>query len=555
MCGINGFNFRDAERIGDMNHRLSHRGPDGSSVYVSDAVSLGHTRLSIIDLSALGNQPMDYTKDGKTVKIVFNGEIYNYIEVREKLKALGYDFHTESDTEVILVAYLEWGELCVNELNGMWAFCIFDAQKNTLFCSRDRLGVKPFYYYSEKGKFIFSSELKSVVAHETLKINTLSNINPEAVQFFFSQGFIPSPLTIYSTVFKLKASHNLVFDLGKQAIIKLYPYFSPIGCQYSSNKQALIEEGTALLSDAVKLRMRSDVPVGAFLSGGLDSSTVVGVMKDFTELSKLHTFSIGFEEKKYDETPYINLVKDKFKTEHHHHYYPEADFSNLWERYSNVFDEPFGDYSSFPSHRVSQLTRQYVTVALSGDGGDEIFGGYPLYNNGFMIDKLRNLPVFARKALLNIVKNTPRLPISSKLIDALNISLVEKNQFHATLHASERFNSEVYNQWTVDKLKECLSLCQNDMSEALRLFDLYFNTLPDKYLTKVDRTSMANSLEVRSPFLDYRFVAYAQKIPPTLKVNWQQNKILMREIIKDIIPQQILQRGKMGFTCHLSTKQ
>lgn len=553
MCGINGFNFKNEGLIQAMNSGLAHRGPDGQSFYVDEDVSLGHTRLSIIDLSDAGTQPMEYTKDGHKICIVFNGEIYNYIELKSILVQKGYQFTSHSDTEVILAAYFEWGQDCINRFNGMWSFCLYDFKKQIFFCSRDRLGVKPFYYYCDNKNFIFSSELKSIVKHDYLKITDPANLNNNAVEFFFSLGYIPAPFTIYKNVSKLKAGHNLIFDLKTSSITKISSYYNAPVKSDNTNKKELLEEGKYLLTNSVGIRMRSDVPVGAFLSGGLDSSAVVGEMRQFCDINNLHTFSIGFAEKKYDESEYINIVKDHFGTQHHHHIYNENDFNLMWSKYADIFDEPFGDYSGFPSYKVCKMAREHVIVALSGDGGDEIFGGYPIYNAGFILDKVKMLPRPVIKLLYkasSFVRNVnPKL---FKVNELVKMALQDRKNFHINMFSDSRYKPDIYNEWTSDKMAEALYLAKNDLSEALRIYDLLNNTLADNYLVKVDRSSMANSIEVRSPFLDYRFIAYAQKIPASMKVNMRNNKILMRELIRNVVPEHIVNRNKMGFTPPIS---
>ncbi len=549
MCGISGFNFKSEELIKAMNSSLDHRGPDGKSFYLQENLSLGHNRLSIIDLSAAGSQPMFYKVREKEVCIIYNGEIYNYIELKSKLLNKGYAFSNHTDTEVIMAAYFEWGEDCVKEFNGMWSFCLYDIAEEKLFCSRDRLGVKPFYYYYHGNQFIFSSELKAILKHEKLNLSQPENINKQAVEFFFSIGYIPAPHTIYNHVSKLTAGTNLVFNLRTSTITSIYPYYQIAVKKNSKNKSALIEEGKSILRDAVKLRMRSDVPVGAFLSGGLDSSTVVGEMRHFTKLENLHTFSIGFDNKLFDESKYINLVKDYFKTKHHHHIYSETDFSAGWKNFSEVFDEPFGDYSSFPTYSVCKLAHDHVRVVLSGDGGDEIFGGYPLYNIGHILDKSQMIPNGVRKLLYKATSGMKKFDKRiSNVNETLRLSLLDKKEFHSQVFSNDRYKPEVYREWSIEKLGNALEVSENNLSEALRVYDLLQNTLPDNYLVKVDRASMANSIEVRSPFMDYRFIEYAQKIPANLKVGFKKNKILMREMIKDVVPAQIIHRNKMGFT-------
>jgi len=580
MCGINGFNWKDEILISRMNSIIKHRGPDDSGSYSDKNMTLGHVRLSIVDLSKAGHNPVFYSKKNgacsdqhnknllkeSNIGITFNGEIYNYLDLKKELKQKGYVFTTKTDTEVILASYIEWGTTCVNKFNGMWAFCIYNKKENILFCSRDRLGVKPFYYYHKDKEFVFSSELKGILAAK--KLNTKENISKEAVELYFSLGFIPSPLTIYSNCFKLEAGHNLIFDLTSKKLKTLQYYELP---KYSpeNNKKKLIQEGRRILYDATKLRMIADVPVGAFLSGGLDSSAVVGAMSKNTSLKNLHTFSIGFEGK-YDESKYINLVKDYFKTKHHHYYFKEKDFEELIEQYSEIYDEPFADYSGFPTYKVSELAKKNVTVCLSGDGGDEIFGGYNSHKMGAQMELLLKSPKFIRTMISKIPakKNLNKLASLFLLKEAAKLSLKDKNQFYSEALKEDKPYSKAFKKWTETKLKHSLNKGNNNLAESLRIYDLLFNTLSDNFLVKVDRASMQKALEVRSPFLDYRFIEFSQKIPTKWKTNTTQTKILMREIIKGIVPEEILTRGKQGFEppidkwilnkkhlFHLNTKQ
>lgn len=550
MCGINGFNFNDSSLIIKMNSLLKHRGPDGSSYFNNDSISLGHARLSIIDLSEVATQPMTFEFNGYTYVIVFNGEIYNYIEIRQQLIATGkYTFKSLSDTEVILAAFIEWGEKCVDIFNGMWAFVIYDLLNEKLFLSRDRLGVKPLYYYSKNEKFIFSSEIKGILCHKKLGLQNHSSISKESIDLYFSLGYIPAPFTIYSDINKLEAGTNMNVSLINGKILNKYKYYEyPISEKIGSKKD-LIEEGKYLLKDSTRLRMRSDVPVGAFLSGGLDSTSIVGEMANFTSLNNLHTFSIGFDDKTLDETAFINIASNYFQTNHHHHIFNETDFLESLLKYSEFFDEPFGDYSALAGFKVSQIARKYSTVVLSGDGGDEIFGGYPIYNAGFIYDKISLLPEKIRKIIsnsLNIVAHdNSQIYKIKQLID---LTLSNKSEFYSNLYNNHRYKPNIYKEWTIENLNRSLSYANNSMADGLRIYDLLFNTLSNNYLVKVDRTSMANSIEVRSPFLDYRFINFSQKVPTSLKVNFKDSKILMREIIRDIVPNEILNRNKMGFT-------
>ncbi|AXI24933.1 asparagine synthase (glutamine-hydrolyzing) [Methanofervidicoccus sp. A16] len=561
MCGINGIvRLRDKvskEEIEKMNRAIEHRGPDDRGAYIDNkgSIGLGHVRLSILDLSERGHQPMGYDVesgriiyrdeelDNTDLIIVYNGEIYNYLELREK-----YNLKTETgaDTEVILKLYNMLGTECVKEFNGMWAFAIYDRGKNIVFFSRDRLGVKPLYYYWDGEEFIFSSELKGILAVK--EINKRENINKESVQLYFALGFIPSPYSIYKNIYKLEPRQNLILHLDNFKIEKYYywelPEYNPI-----YDKKKLIEEGRWLLKDAVRIRMRSDVPVGAFLSGGLDSSTVVAVMREFTDLSKLHTFSIGFEGE-CDETPYIEEVVKTFKTNHHHYYFKEEDFLELIDKYSWVYDEPFGDYSGFPTYKVSELAKEYVTVVLSGDGGDEVFGGYLIHLSGYRIDFIKKLPQILRiiGSKIPAKRNLNSYANLYLLKEAFKLSLEDPENFYSKFLENVAIRPEIYKKWTSEKLKYCLKKGNNKLGEALRIFDLLYNSLADNFLVKVDRASMAHALEVRSPFLDYRFAEFSQRIPTEWKVDLFRTKKLMREIIKDILPKKIVKRGKQGFT-------
>jgi len=563
MCGIAGFNWEDKGLVKRMTSVLAHRGPDDSGFFVDNGVSLGQRRLSILDLSEKGKQPMFYSKkvgscndvfnkrflSSARVGVVFNGEIYNFKEIRKELRDKGYSFSTETDTEVILASYLEWGFDCVNRFNGMWAFCIWDKEKNIFFLSRDRLGQKPLYYFVKEGKFVFGSELKALVEHKDLDINCEKNVSKDAVKLYFALGFIPAPFSIYNNVFKLEARQSLVFDLKLKKVVKKWFYYEIPDFKPVYNKKKLIAEGRKLLFDATRLRLISDVPVGAFLSGGLDSSSVVGAMSRFVDLENLHTFSIGFEGK-YDETKYINIVKDHFKTRHHHYYFVEKDFEDLINQFSWIYDEPFGDYSGFPTFKVSEIAKKNVTVSLSGDGGDEIFGGYDLHLIGTRLDFIKKLPRIFRLVLakLPVKKNLNKTFSLFLLKKAFELSLNSNKEFYSKSLEKDNFKPEIFKKWSEEKLDFALRKGFNKLGEGFRLYDLLFNTLGDNFLVKVDRASMANSLEVRSPFLDYRFIEFSQKIPTKWKVDLFKTKKLMREIIKGIVPEEIVHRGKQGFT-------
>lgn len=533
MCGINGFNFIDGKKLKEMNRSLKHRGPDAEGFFEDkkDKVSLGHRRLSIIDLSKLGNQPMNYSHKNKKATIIFNGEIYNFKEIKKDLLKKGYNFKSNSDTEVILASYLEWGTNCVKKFNGMWAFCIYDFQKKILFLSRDRVGKKPIYYFYDGKNFIFSSEIKGILKH---KINKY--IDKNAVDLYFSLGFIPSPYSIYKNVFKIEQRQSIIFYLKTRKLEKEYYYEWP---SYSpKNKQKeLKKEFFALMNDSTKKRMVSDVPLGAFLSGGLDSSTIVNFAKKFN--SNMNTYSIGFEGN-YDETPNIKILVDKFKTSHHHKYYSEKDFHKDLKDIFYYYDEPFSDPSMFPTKFLSEFAREKLTVSLSGDGGDENFGGYPRYKMARQLEFLRKIPKFLRKIIL-------KFPVAYKLKEGLKLSLFPKNEFYSEARG-DFYKPFISKKLLKEKMKECLKKTNGNLVEAVRRMDIEFYTLPDNFLTKVDRASMAHSLEVRCPFLDYRILEYSMKIPSKDKTSLSKDKKIFRDIIKEFIPKKIIKQKKRGFT-------
>lgn len=542
-----------------MNEAIAHRGPDGSGVYIGDGVALGHRRLAIIDTSEAGVQPMRYSKktgalrtsgpdglsDAAETIISFNGEIYNYLELRTELEELGYVFTTETDTEVILAAYAAWGKDCVQRFNGMWAFCIYDKAGKELFLSRDRLGVKPLYYYQTDTEFLFSSEIKGLLASSGV-FNRAQNINREAVELYFSLGYIPAPHTIYKHVYQLQPAHNMVVDIAtgesEQNQYWELPDHDPI-----YDKQLLLSSGKELLDSATSLRMRADVPVGAFLSGGLDSTSVVAAMQHHTSLDKLHTFSIGFEGT-YDESDYIEIARTAFGTIHHHQYFTKSDFKEQLHAFAEIFDEPMSDHSGFPTQMVSGMAREHVKVALSGDGGDEVFGGYASHILGARIDLLRRLPGSIRRllALLPVGKKGGKLSLRSFVL-ACRLTLNAPEHFVAEAMFGDTLRTDIAKKWLREAFSVSYVKSGGSFAEALRIFDVLFNTLPHKYLTKLDRASMHHSLEVRSPFLDYRFYEYAQTIPTSWKVNILKAKLLLGELVKGDVPDAIISRKKQGF--------
>ena len=547
MCGIVGIINGNVNCVNKMLFTLSHRGPDGLNVYIKDNVALGHARLSIIDLNSRSSQPFFFeAMNGKKYTIVFNGEIYNYIEIKDKLESIGYKFKTKSDTEVLVAAYSFWGENAISHFNGMWSFAIYDETEGTLFLSRDRFGEKPLYYALIDGVLVFSSELKGLYFY--FKENKISlSLDKEAIELYFSLGYIPAPFTIYLGIKKLPAAHNLRFNIH-DGTLKTDRYYLVSKEITSKSEKQLFEEFNYLFTDSVKKRLRSDVNVGAFLSGGIDSTSVIKFMQYNIDKEALHTYSIGFDGK-YDETFFINIACNSLQTKNNHHEYFKNDFFAKYEDiYMESFDEPFADYSGFSNLMVSELGKKNSTVILSGDGADEIFGGYPIYNNALYIDALSKLP----RAVLNIlskqVRFLPNSNIGKYINAAFELALLPKNEFVSKYQSNSRFNPNILSEWSVPRLQECLNNCDNQLSESLIRFDQVFNTLPDKYLTKVDRTSMRYGVEVRSPYLDYRIVEFGNNLPQDLKISFKNNKIFLKKFLTNKIDDRIIHRSKKGFT-------
>jgi len=546
MCGICGFNWGDNRLVLKMNEAQKHRGPDAGGSFVDGKVSLGHRRLAIIDLSERGKQPMS-NKEG-TVTIVFNGEIYNFQELRDDLEKKGYQFKSGSDTEVIIHAYSEYGPDCVKKFNGMWAFCIYDSVKNILFLSRDRVGKKPIYFYLDKktSKFIFASELKAILEHDLKR-----EIDETALELYLSLGFIPEPYSIFRGIKKLGQSQNLVLDLKTmKAKISTYwglPDFSP-----DKDKKKLIAEGRELLDSSVLLRKIADVPVGTFLSGGLDSSAVTATLAKFKK--DLHTFSIGFEDSskykiKYDESKYAYLMAEYLGTTHHHYYFGKKDFEKMIDKITFAYDEPFWDFSCYPTAKVSELTGKHVTVALSGDGGDEVFGGYYTHKAAARIEFFRNHPQLLRRVGHSFFKKACQITKNDFFLvarEGLSLTMEKDSKFYSNLLTKEKYMPKEAKLWYSSNLSPLLKK-YGSLTESLIKFDLLHRTLSDNFLVKVDRAGMLNALEVRCPFLDYRFLEYSNRIPTSYKVDIFKTKKIMRDIIRDRVPKQIVNRGKQGF--------
>jgi len=542
MCGIAGFNFKDQRLIEAMAEAMKHRGPDDRGSFLDDKVSLGHTRLSILDLSPKGHQPMIF----ENLVIVFNGEIYNFQEIRDELQTFGYKFTSGTDTEVILAAYHRWGVKCVEKFNGMWAFCIYDRQKQALFLSRDRFGVKPLYYYFDGNRFIFASELKAIKKH-AVALET----DPAGVNYFFYQKYIGGDFTIYKNCRKLKPSENLLFDLNtkKLEISKHYDLESEITKRQGNSLSERLEMIEEILKDAVLKRLIADVPVGSFLSGGVDSSLISAIIsknkKDFD------TFSIGFKDASYNELEFSKIAAEHIKTAHHYEYMDVNEA--IIEQVIIAMDEPLGDSSVFPTYLLSKITRQKVTVSLSGDAGDEVFGGYDTYK-GYKWAKIIPRPIvsLSRHFISAIPPSDKKVSLGFKMKRFVRDYDMSCNRRH--LDWMSTFGEINRGKLLGDNFvssEQLISYTGEDSLLSLQLNDIH-NYLAEDILKKVDLASMLVSLEARTPYLDYRLVPLVLSLPENYKIRFFTTKWLLKKIAEKYLPRSIVHRPKRGFTVPVS---
>jgi asparagine synthase (glutamine-hydrolysing) len=573
MCGIVGFRTnRDfsqlQESLPEATSSLIHRGPDNMGLFFDEeaGVGLGHRRLSVIDLSKAGRQPM--SNDDGMVQIVYNGEMYNFKEVRKTLEGCSHSFSTETDTEVILKAYLEWGINCLNRFVGMFAFALWDKRSRLLFLARDRLGIKPLYYHFDRGRFLFASELKAMMAFKVFQ----RNIDPDSIPLFLHYQYIPAPRTIFKNTYKLLPGYCLVYD-GQDLETYAYwnlPHRGEEGA-FKSKEEDVIDELDYLLTRAVSDRLVSDVPLGALLSGGIDSSMVVALMQKVNP-APVRTFSIGFREPEYNEAPWASKVANHLGTDHTEFYVTPKEAMDVIPQLPEIYDEPFADSSAIPTYLVSSLARSQVTVALSGDGGDEQFSGYVRYwTTQAMATSFQRLPSSIRSALGMLFKKIPPLwvekcylPWREFLPQRFRVAnFPDKWQKLITLMGKTEVQ-ELYRMticlWSEAELYRVLgeSLPKSQYEEVFlqtegwpllsRLMRVDQKTyLPDAMLTKVDRSSMAASLEVRVPLLDHRVVEYTTKLPDSLKYRNGEGKYIFRRLLSRYVPSNMFERPKMGF--------
>lgn len=571
MCGIAGFvDFKKSSRtehLHQMSDYLQHRGPDGNGIFFAEAgnatIGLGHRRLSIIDLSETANQPMHY----KHLHLIFNGEIYNYNEIREQLISIGHQFQTHSDTEVILHAWEEWGEKSIGQWHGMFAIVIYDERKEEVILIRDRAGAKPLNYYWKDGLFLFGSELKALMSHNGFP----KEINKNAVASFLQYGYVPCPHSIYQNTFKLQPGHFLKLSLASKEL-KTFQYWNVYN-YYNKPKLKIalpeaIEETERILQEAFQYRMVADVPVGVFLSGGYDSSCVTALLqKNRTE--KIKTFTIGSTDNKLDEAPYAKQIAQHLGTDHTEYYCTPQEALDIIPDLPYYYDEPFADSSAIPTILVSRLAREKVTVALSADAGDEIFAGYNRYDYisrygkkiGAIPGPVRKMAVAAMESIsseripyfrnkrnfhsrYDKFKNLLNDPSPSELLKNLSQVFTDKE-------INELFAEPFSPLITAHQSKE-LKTGYNDPLAYMMAID-YQTYMVDDILQKVDRATMSVSLEGREPFLDQAIIEWAAQLPSEFKYYNGQKKYILKQIVHKYIPREMMERPKMGFGIPIET--
>lgn len=537
-----------AERLAEAAARLKNRGPDDSGVWSEGSIALAHRRLAILDISAAGHQPM-HSPDGRYV-IVFNGEIYNFLELRRELDSDESHWGSRSDTEVVLAAYARWGVACLSRFRGMFAFAIWDRLEKRLFAARDRMGVKPFYYHTGTRDFLFASRPRALFALEP-ELN--SDIDPQALRFYLEIGFIPAPWSFHPGIRKLPPAHYLLLDRDGLKIERYWDYrhIEPRHDWANRSEDDLLDELDEIVTRCVLLRMISDVPLGAFLSGGIDSSLVVAVMARHAN-RPVKTFTIGFDESVYDESSHAARVAAHLETDHHTEHLRVDGLLDLLPTFLDEFDEPFFDNSAFPTMAVSRAARRHVTVSLSGDGGDELFGGYHYYRIAHQLEPFFRIPRPLRIALAGLARSVPSHKM--KLLGAA----LARPDVSSAFGFARSITKDFSGVFDPKMLGDTISIGElfhdasasfpgglNGAERGMRLDAGY--TLPDDYLQKVDVASMAFSLESREPLLDHELVEWAMRLPLKWKLHGRTNKYLLRRLAYRYVPQSILDRPKQGF--------
>ncbi len=580
MCGIVGiWDLKDSIDRGvlcSMNDALAHRGPDDSGIYIDNenALGLGHRRLSIIDLTERGHQPM--SNNDQSIWITYNGEIYNYQELRKELTLLGHRFNSSSDTEVVLKSYEQWGIGCLEKFIGMFAIGIWDKTQKKLYLIRDRTGVKPLYYFWDKGVFIFGSEIKALLAHPKFD----RSINYDSIPLYLRYGYIPTPHSIYQNTYKVKAGHYLCLSSQGLSETKYWDITNLyLEETFQKSEDQIISELEEVLINAFKYRLVSDVPVGVFLSGGIDSTTLTALLAKTDQ--KLKTFSVGFHEDNLNEAKWAKQIADYLGTDHTEYYLSSDEGAKILSEMPEIFDEPFADNSCIPTYIVSRMTRQHVKVALSADGGDELFCGYYRYWDTEKMNRLRTkIPIPLRSAVsygLNM--------LNPELIDYINrksgglflnplntqdriyktraiFNYGNQNQYAnlyreiSSVTVSERLNKLLSNKINVlqnNQYEDLFSkLSNHNIKTQMMAADLK-HYLVDDLLTKLDRVTMSVGLEGRDPFLDQRIIEYAARIPVELKYKNGESKYILKRMLERHVPKNLVDRPKQGFSMPLKS--
>jgi asparagine synthase (glutamine-hydrolysing) len=565
MCGLVGiFDSRGEQPVDEallrrMNDSIAHRGPDGDGVFMAPGIGLGHRRLAIIDIAG-GDQPL-FNED-QSVVVVFNGEIYNFQALMTELEACGHRFRTRCDTEVIVHGWEEWGPDCVKRFRGMFAFALWDKNSETLFLARDRMGKKPLYYAAlADGAMLFGSELKAL----TVNPRTPRDIDIHAVEDYFGYGYIPEPRSIYKSVSKLPAAHRIVWRRGEAMRLDAY-WDLDMGEDGPSDFPDAVEQLTERLREAVDLRLIADVPLGAFLSGGVDSSGIVALMAGLMD-EPVNTFSMGFGHRAFDESDYAAEVAERYHTNHHMRMV-DPDSFDLVDQLSGIYDEPYGDSSAMPTYRVCALAREHVTVALSGDGGDELFAGYRRYLFHQREERLRAMiPAAIRAPLFGALAAIyPKMDWAPQFLRAKNtFQELAMDSAGAFFHSVAMISDPIRDRLFSPSFKQSLGgyhasdvvrghmAAANTDNPLLQAQYTDFKTwLPGDILVKVDRASMANSLEVRAPLLDHAFVEWGARLKGDFRLNGAEGKHILKKAFEPLVPHHLLYRPKQGFSVPLS---
>ncbi len=552
MCGIAGITWKDEALVARMTKVIAHRGPDQDGIYTDEFISLGHRRLSIIDLSEHGRQPMS-NEDG-SVWVAFVGEIYNFQELRTVLEGLGHTFRSRTDTEVIVHAYEEYGPACVERFNGMFAFAVWDRKRRELVLARDRLGVKPLYYYAQDEKLVFASEIKAIVQVPEVK----REINPEALYHYVGYEFVPAPATMFRKVHKLPPGHYLRYKDGKAEVVR---YWDVEFHRQAHSREYYEETMRDMLTESVRKRLVSDVPLGVFLSGGLDSSAVVALMNR-CGVEQIQTFSLGYADPSFSELDYARIIAKQFGTKHRE-IIIDPITPDLIEKAVWHLDEPMTDLSTIPFYLICKMAREHVTVCLSGEGGDEVLVGYDRFKASKANGYYAFLPEWVRRGVIAPVINAlPDQPQKKGLVNVVKRFIqggllpeeaghMRWQYFGMPADDQQLFAKDILGEISRDPFApiraHALRCNSTERLDREIYVDLKF-TMPDSVLMKVDKMSMAHALEVRVPFLDYQFVEFCATIPGDLKLEGFTTKGIFRSAMKGILPDEIRARGKQGYS-------